>query len=48
MATLMTFQLQNLAMDSMMDYTHLISQDPVGEHETDWVEVNLIKNVINV
>ncbi|XP_019118943.2 dynein heavy chain 7, axonemal [Larimichthys crocea] len=35
MATLMTFQLQNLAMDSMMDYTHLISQDPrsVRAHE---------------
>lgn len=30
-ATLMTSQLQNLALNSMRDYTHLISQDPVGE-----------------
>ncbi|KAM7380824.1 hypothetical protein PAMP_004096 [Pampus punctatissimus] len=30
-ATLMTSQLQNLALDSMKDYTHLISQDPQSE-----------------
>ncbi|XP_067459187.1 dynein axonemal heavy chain 7 [Thunnus thynnus] len=30
-ATLMTYQLQNLAIDSMRDYTHLISQDPQSE-----------------
>lgn len=30
-AALMTSQLQNLAIDSMRDYTNLISPDPVGE-----------------
>ncbi|XP_074514231.1 dynein axonemal heavy chain 7 isoform X2 [Sebastes fasciatus] len=30
-ATLMTSQLQNLALNSMRDYTHLISQDPQSE-----------------
>lgn len=30
-AALMTSKLQNLAIDSMSDYTHLISPDPVGE-----------------
>ncbi|CAK6963682.1 dynein axonemal heavy chain 7 [Scomber scombrus] len=30
-ATLMTSQLQSLAIDSMWDYTHLISQDPKSE-----------------
>lgn len=30
-AALMTSKLQNLAIDSMSDYTHLISPDAVGE-----------------
>lgn len=29
LATLMTFQLQSLALESIQDYTHLIAQDPV-------------------
>lgn len=29
LATLMTYQLQSLALESIQDYTHLIAQDPV-------------------
>jgi len=34
-AALMTYQLQNLAIDSLRDYTHLISQDLVGGSSSD-------------
>uniref|UniRef100_A0A8D0ADE4 Dynein axonemal heavy chain 7 n=1 Tax=Sander lucioperca TaxID=283035 RepID=A0A8D0ADE4_SANLU len=51
-ATLMTSQLQNLAIDSIRDYTHLISQDPQSqrayEHPGFVLHLILEDRVINI